>query len=52
MGEGKGVMSPMAMSCGDDNNDAGDREPPPEEGLSRNPRKLDVLRGRLLDEML
>ena len=52
IGEGKGVISPMAISCGDDSNDAGDREPPPDDGLSRKPRKLDVLRGRLLDEWL
>lgn len=52
MGDGKGVMSPIAINCGDDITEAGDNEVPLGREPARRPRKLGVLCGRLLDEML
>lgn len=52
MGDGRGVMSPMAINCGEDSTEAGDSELPLGREPANRPRKLGVLWGRLPDETL
>lgn len=52
IGDGKGVMSPMAANWGDDRTEAGDRDPALEAAPARTVRRLGVLRGRLVEERL
>ena len=51
IGEGKGVMSPIAVNCGEDMIDAGDNDPALEMGGAMRARRLGVRRGILLDKM-
>lgn len=52
MGEGRGVMSVMAASCGDENADPGDSDPAAECVDARAALILGVRRGRLAVEEL
>ena len=52
MGDGSGVISPIAVSSGDEINDAGDREPALDMGGATRARRLGVRRGRLPEDTL
>lgn len=52
IGDGKGVMSPIAFSWGDDMIEAGDKEPALEIGGAIRARRLGVRCGRLPDDTL